>query len=1712
MNKRILSLVLAVATLCMSLSAVLSPIAFAAGEEFVINECDSLDGWTKTGGNGLTVSDNPARSQNSKAAIECNVNMGAFRTATYTAPAAMDLSGYEAVEWDAMFFASGDSTGKMWNEVKAAYGTDGNNTLLLKLTSGSDANYAVWRLSKLQATQPYANRNWVHFKALLADPNTNNNFDPAACTKFYFASCDGAVVSTVSNGQIRLDNIKATGKASGGETPGDEPGDDDGEYPIPGKYEKTTQGTFSFTSTDFEYDLSKYGKADLFLTMDLTVTNTDGTEDLSDLTSEGQIELTSSGKSDVQELSWQVPRIPLKSGLNRVRISFADANFDNGFDLSKVNFFRFYSRKAGESQFQITIENILITTKKEERIVGTYFSDGMMFLQNQPIPVRGNVKTAGVEVKAILYKNGEAMEELTAVSDEQGDWSVSSPARKGSYDVYKIELVVAGKTEVTINDIVIGELWLAAGQSNMEFALGQTVSGNDYSDLLNSNVRFYEEPAVPGGVDAALSASPLTDVEGAKWANGANAADIKYVSAIAYRAALQLQQELNVPVGFIDSAKGASVIESWLPRKAVEENAAVKATLENRGIYYTEEELGQISQNWKLLTTLYNTKIAPLAGIPISGVMWYQGESNVKYADADGYNTFYQNALTELIAAYSDLFGFEAGTMPFICAHLAPYNNASVREDYVTVQAAFSEMLHEVAKTAAARMIELPIYDLPLTYKDPPATNFDPIHPSNKKPVAERFAAAMLAGVYGIGNQDAASAPGVSGMKIAGNKITLTFNHVGDGLQILNGETTLHGFAVADASRVFTEAQAKIVSADTVEVWSDHVAAPVAATYAWASFNMLSNLGNAAGIPAVPYRSDRTESTYLLSSDWGYFDSDTLWQPLTTAEAGFTNAYTAESGTVLSFTAEGAKEGRAHMKVDYTASAAFAPVLEMGGMINQLPAYTGLTVYVKNPDARAKKLAVEITAGGETYRAAITEGTALATEYTVPAGSEYTAYTFHFKRLVNPEGKVLQDSTVTLKTLSALRFLVTDTAAGTVYVDHAYLRADDLPTPGAENDELIEGAEDTTPGSVDKEGNMWFSDAETQNGWAATGAAIVNDSEKVTQGKASVGTTGAGGVLRQIMYKPGTALDVSAYDYLEFDVYYSNMQWFANKDVMFELTSAGTSDNESNRYMKGYLNTNAPELYEAGMRGETAPAWYHVKLDLHNPQTIARGGMDPTRCNYFRFFTLGAPEGTPDFEIRFDNMKFTKKAAAPGNENQPGGNKYGDPSYGVVIDGTSMWMSTVETAIWWKASGAEAMLDNQNKTQGETSIMVTAKNGVLKQLAFLPDHALDISDYQYLEFDAYFTNLDWLRDCGGMMFELTSAGTCDVESSRYTKSSILEACPALAADYESGASGGKWYHFKLNLSTPHSKVKGGLNLQKFNYFRFYTVQPKSTTADYTLYLDKMMFTKGEAPAAIVKTPEKIVINAADSAALWTSPGQEVMLDTKNKVSGTGSVSVTAKGGILKELAYHPAEPIDLTGYPYLQFDLFLSDITCLGVSTGFMVEVTSSGTCDKESNRFMKSGILAACPELAQDLAAGVKGNKWYHFCFNLEKPQNQARGGLNMKAMNFFRIYFIGAPAGTPDCVVNVDNLEATAAGKGGTQSSSGGQSIVISSGGSAGKNVGNKVNMGLVSNPLTEIPEGLIRTAVMLGAATVAMAIGLVIFLIILLAKRRKKDEEET
>ncbi len=167
-------------------------------------------------------------------------------------------------------------------------------------------------------------------------------------------------------------------------------------------------------------------------------------------------------------------------------------------------------------------------------------------------------------------------------------------------------------------------------------------------------------------------------------------------------------------------------------------------------------------------------------------------------------------------------------------------------------------------------------------------------------------------------------------------------------------------------------------------------------------------------------------------------------------------------------------------------------------------------------------------------------------------------------------------------------------------------------------------------------------------------------------------------------------------------------------------------------------------------------------------------------------------------------------------------------------------LTNCDTTECWAANsqGMDALeSDAVNKTEGSGSVGATAINGKLNQICYIPSAPIDVSSYAYLEFDVYFSDITWFNDCGSVMIELTSSGTNDKESSRYMKKVMRHL-------FETGVVKDQtnWWHFVLELDDPQGTANGQLDKSKFSYFRFYSVDPISTTPDYTMRIDNMQFT------------------------------------------------------------------------------------------------------------------------------------------------------------------------------------------------------------------------------------------------------------------------------
>lgn len=260
-----------------------------------------------------------------------------------------------------------------------------------------------------------------------------------------------------------------------------------------------------------------------------------------------------------------------------------------GSDLSKNKYLSLYVRYGGRTtEPVIYLDNIKVTAFPDTTVSrpAEYFQNGMMFQQNKPMNLWGTAANAESNIKAELYKTENpttAIEVREAAIDSKTlDWELSFDARQGNYESYILK-IYDGETLIgNYSDILIGELWLATGQSNMEYA----VSGDPRSDYYtaNENIRIFSYRNLIGGSSSALPATEQKRTSGS-WIAAKSTGAIQNVSAIAYSMCNKLQKELNIPVGFMHVARGGSTIETWLLRSSIEGNDVIKAGLASNNKY-----------------------------------------------------------------------------------------------------------------------------------------------------------------------------------------------------------------------------------------------------------------------------------------------------------------------------------------------------------------------------------------------------------------------------------------------------------------------------------------------------------------------------------------------------------------------------------------------------------------------------------------------------------------------------------------------------------------------------------------------------------------------------------------------------------------------------------------------------------------------------------------------------------------------------------------------------------------------------------------------------------------------------------------------------------------------------------------------------------------------------------------------------------------------
>jgi len=425
------------------------------------------------------------------------------------------------------------------------------------------------------------------------------------------------------------------------------------------------------------------------------------------------------------------------------------------------------------------------------------FSDNAVLQQKVKVPVWGT--TDAKDTVTVSFAGQEV-----SATPADGKWKVElAPLAAGGPHTMTI---AQGSEKLELKNILVGEVWLCGGQSNMQWPLTQTDGGSEaIAHSANDQIRLITIPRE-------RAPEPRQNVA-ARWlvAGPQTTGDF---SAVGYYFGRDLQKKLGVPVGLISSNVGGTAAEEWISPQA----AAAK---ELEGTFTPP---GGSSQ-------LYNAMIAPLAPYAIQGAIWYQGESNA------GRAYHYQTLLPAMIKSWRDTFG--GREFPFLIVQIAPYDKERAYSPdtvWAEIRDAQLHVTKHVPNTALAVTIDV--------------GDEQDIHPRKKEPVGARLALAARGVAYG--EKLEYSGPQYESQSVEGNKIRLKFSHVGEGLEAKGGQ--LVGFTVAGEDKKFHKAEAKI-EGDTIVVSSGEVAKPVAVRYAWLA-NPEGNLWNKNGLPASPFRTD----------------------------------------------------------------------------------------------------------------------------------------------------------------------------------------------------------------------------------------------------------------------------------------------------------------------------------------------------------------------------------------------------------------------------------------------------------------------------------------------------------------------------------------------------------------------------------------------------------------------------------------------------------------------------------------------------------------------------------------------------------------------------------------------------------------------------------------------------------------------------------------
>ncbi len=518
------------------------------------------------------------------------------------------------------------------------------------------------------------------------------------------------------------------------------------------------------------------------------------------------------------------------------------------------------------------------------------YDDNMLFKHSTDAVFAGEATPGSAVECRLVNSDGETIREGNSVVGSDGKFTVSFIAPEGSFENYSVVLSENGGVFKELRNVAFGELWLASGQSNMDMPLGQTALGSQMQKNAEKGsewMRFLLVPSLAeyNGSEENIPLYPQDDVAGSEWFDGTDNSIYSF-SGVAYFFAQELYKKLDMPLGIVQSSLGGTSIRSWISKEAIDSDADVRNILQSRNEYISAEEWDSISHNHFLdMSGNYNKKIAPLRHFRPSGMIWYQGESDIMLQAKSGE---YSKQLDLLQRSYSELFTCD-GLLPLIFTQVTPYGYSS---DFSMQK--FNIELSEFQAENEQKRALVTVHDIPLTY----TSEIHAIHPLTKFPIGQRMAFCADGLVYG--KHTDFSAPSFEKAEISGNEIIITFRNTGNGL-VSDGKE-LKGFAICSQNGIYLPAKAEIISENTVRVYNSSIESPLSVTYGITQSNCRSNLfANLDGfrMPASPFISDKNyDRQFWKDSGWTDCDSEQIWRTHTNELSGFYPVWKSENSSL----------------------------------------------------------------------------------------------------------------------------------------------------------------------------------------------------------------------------------------------------------------------------------------------------------------------------------------------------------------------------------------------------------------------------------------------------------------------------------------------------------------------------------------------------------------------------------------------------------------------------------------------------------------------------------------------------------------------------------------------------------------------------------------------------------------------------------------------